>query len=85
MATNERRALHALIDTLPTRELPAARRFLEFLRKQPGELHAAADAKSVNTRRAAPWPPEDVEGLFTLDWSDERAGASAREPSLRSG
>ena len=32
-----RRTLHALVDELPESELPAAQRFLEYLRRQPEE------------------------------------------------
>jgi hypothetical protein len=34
---DDRQALHKLVDERPEPELPAARRFLEYLRHQPGD------------------------------------------------
>jgi hypothetical protein len=60
----DRKALHALVDALPAAELPAARRFLEFLRRNP------AAALSSDSRRTVEFLPADTEGLFALDWAE---------------
>ncbi|MCB1036514.1 MAG: hypothetical protein KDD47_21995 [Acidobacteria bacterium] len=44
-----RQALHALVDELPEPELPAARRFLEYLRQQPPDaLRLVLDAAPLD-------------------------------------
>jgi hypothetical protein len=45
----DRQALHTLVDELPEPELPAARRFLEYLRQQPPDsLRLALDAAPLD-------------------------------------
>ncbi len=63
MNATERKALHSLVDALPAREIPAARRFLEFLRQR-------SDLTGPDIRGTVEVFPADVEGLFTLDWAE---------------
>lgn len=45
----DRHALHTLVDELPEPELPAARRFLEYLRQQPpNSLRLALDGAPLD-------------------------------------
>jgi hypothetical protein len=45
----DRQVLHTLVDELPEPELPAARRFLEYLRQQsPDRLRLALDAAPLD-------------------------------------
>lgn len=43
MSSALKQTLHALVDTLPERELPAARRYLEFLRDEGSDPYAHLD------------------------------------------
>lgn len=63
MSAMERKSLHSLVDALPAREIPAARRFLEFLRQR-------SDLTGSDIRGTVEVFPAEVEGLFTLDWAE---------------
>jgi hypothetical protein len=67
MNATERKGLHSLVDALPAREIPAARRFLEFLGQR-------SDLAGTNVRGTVEFFPADVEGLFTLDWAEAADG-----------
>lgn len=43
MSVALKEALHSLIESLPTEELPAARRYLEYLRDQGSDPYASFD------------------------------------------
>jgi predicted transcriptional regulator len=64
-----RTTLHALVDELPEQEIPAARRYLEFLRQQTPE------PRSVDPlRRALENAPLDDEELTAEDLAAIREG-----------
>lgn len=60
-AMRDRRVLHTLVDELPEVELPAARRFLEYLRIQADDpLRAALKAAPVDEE---PLTDADLEAI----------------------
>lgn len=63
--TEPRTTLHTLVDELPEQEIPAARRFLEFLRQQPSD---------DPLRRALDNAPLDDEELTAEDLAAIREG-----------
>ncbi len=63
-----RRALHTLVDELPEPELPAAKRFLEYLRQAADPLRLALDSA-----------PVDDEPLTEEDLAAIREGFADRE------
>lgn len=65
---SEKKDLHALIDALPPAEVPAARRFLEFL-----SARADADGPSA-ALRALRDAPDDDESVSREDIAAARAG-----------
>jgi hypothetical protein len=65
----DRQALHTLVDELPEPELPAARRFLEYLRQQPFDsLRLVLDAAPLDDE---PVTEDDVAAI--REGFDERA------------
>ena len=48
MAMEDRTTLHALVDELPEPELPAARRFLEYLRQAKDPLWLALESAPMD-------------------------------------
>ena len=63
----DRQTLHSLVDDLPEPELPAARRYLEYLRQTPDPLRRALDAA-----------PADDEPLTDDDLAAIREGHADR-------
>jgi len=55
-----RHALHTLVDELPEPELPAAKRFLEYLRQAADPLQVALDSSPVDDE---PLTEEDLAAI----------------------
>lgn len=66
MAEADKQELHQLVESLPIKEIKAAKRFLEFLLSRTGEEDPVLDAL-LST-------PEDEEPLETLEIAGIREG-----------
>ncbi len=60
MAVEDRMTLHALVDELPEPELPAARRFLEFLRQTADPLWLTLESAPLDDE---PVTDDDVKAI----------------------
>ena len=75
----KRQALHTLVDELPEPELPAAKRFLEYLRQAADPLQAALDSAPVDDEPLT----EDDRAAIREGFGDQARGETVSHEEVK--